>query len=100
MTGDGSFEVVAGGLSAEDLALLEVCAGYPAPKFAGAWVRGECARRGIAFHQTWLGRLVRHGLLIKEDDARGGHRRYYRIGDRERVERVLTEAGGVGASGC
>jgi hypothetical protein len=46
---------------------------------AGSWIKFECDRRGIPFHQTKLGTLVRMGYLEKGDSSRRGNRRYYRV---------------------
>jgi hypothetical protein len=92
MTGHDCSESVTVHLADDDLAVLRVCVAYRGAKFAGAWIKRECERLGVPFHQARLGRLARLGLLAKEDDARGGHRRYYRIGDCVLVERILSES--------
>src|SRR5262249_32452189 len=80
-------------LEGNDVELLRVCVEYPAPEFAGSWIKKECDARGVPFHQARLGRLVREGLLLKGDESRGGRRRYYMIADVERARRILSSAG-------
>ena len=61
-------------------------------EFAGTWVLSELAK-GTG-HPEWrpgLRLLSSLGLLEKTDTARGGRRAYYRMPDREAVERALEE---------
>jgi hypothetical protein len=71
-------------------------------EFAGAAVVAELGRRGTARWIPNLRILVSHGLLEKSGPStRGGRRAYYRIPDREGVERALESlddlAGGTKA---
>lgn len=57
-------------------------------EFAGAWVRRRLGR--------WfpsLRTLAQYGILEKVDISRGGRRAYYRMPDREGVEKALRELG-------
>jgi hypothetical protein len=87
-------ETVAPRLDDTHLSLLRVCLDYPHKdnkgSFAGEWIKNECERRGVPFHQAWLTKLVNEGLLVKDDLTRGGKRRYYRITDAELARRVLS----------
>jgi hypothetical protein len=53
---------------------------------AGRWIKNECERRRIPFHQAKLGRLVRMGYLEKRYASRGGSRRYYRVMNAEPIK--------------
>lgn len=82
------------------LRLLEVCLNYPkgeSGSFCGEWIMHACQDQGIPFHQAWLTKLANVGLLVKEDTSRGGHRRYYHLGDGELAKEVLSLAGGLPA---
>ena len=57
-------------------------------EFAGAWVR---RRLGRWFPSLRI--LGRYGILEKVDVSRGGRRAYYRMPDREGVEKALRELG-------
>ena len=57
-----------------------------------SWVTGPYEDRfGTKFHQSRLGRLATLGFLEPEDTAKGGHRRYYKIADPDRVKYLLKE---------
>lgn len=63
-----------------DLQVLRVCQDWSrknptAEMFAGSWIKSECERQRVPFHQAQLSKLVRAGLLVKEDSSRGGNRR-------------------------
>jgi hypothetical protein len=66
-----------------DLRVLEICRAFSqrisCERFAGAWIKGECDRQGVPFHQSQLSKLVRAGHLEKDYSSRGGSRRYYRF---------------------
>lgn len=87
-------ETVAARLDETHLALLHVCMEFPHKdkigSFAGEWIKNECERRNVPFHQAWLTKLVNKGLLAKDDLTRGGKRRYYRIADDELARQVLS----------
>lgn len=58
------------------------------------WVRGPYEDRfGTRFHQSKLQRLAKLGFLEKDDTARGGSRRYYRIVEPEQVGELLRKWG-------
>lgn len=61
-------------------------------QFAGRWVLQELAEvTGQPQWQPGLRRLVSYGLLEKVGEStRGGRRAYYRMPDREGVERALA----------
>jgi hypothetical protein len=64
------------------LAILRVCQEMKEKgiePLAGKWIRWECERRGISFHSSRLGKLVRMGCLEKGKTSRRGNRRYYRV---------------------
>ena len=85
-------------LTPAHLRLLEVCLNYPkgeSGSFCGEWIMHACMDQGIPFHQAWLTRLANVGLLVKEDTSRGGHRRYYHLGDPGLVQQVLDKGGVV-----
>jgi hypothetical protein len=59
--------------------------------FAGSWVLRELSR--LTGRPSWrpgLRRLSAFGLIEKTGITRGGRRAYYRMPDREEVERALT----------
>ena len=59
-------------------------------EFAGAWVVDELGRRGSPRWIPNLRILVSYGLLEKSGPStRGGRRAYYRMPDREGVEKAL-----------
>ena len=63
-------------------------------EFAGSWVLQEAARMtGQPEWRPGLRLLSSWGLLEKTDVARGGRRAYYRMLDREGIERALEEIG-------
>src|SRR2546423_11591836 len=65
-------------------------------EFPGAAVVAEVGRRGTPRWIPNLRILVSHGLLEKSGPStRGGRRAYYRIPDREGVEKALRRLGGV-----
>jgi hypothetical protein len=75
------------------LRLLRVCLEFPKDgydTFCGEWIRNQCERQGIAFHQGWLRRLANLDLLERLDSSRGGSRRYYRIKDAALIREVLA----------
>jgi hypothetical protein len=83
-------------LAPAHLRVLEVCLNYPkgeSGSFCGEWIMHACEDHGIPFHQAWLTKLANLGLLVKEDTSRGGHRRYYHLGDEELAKAVLGMAG-------
>jgi hypothetical protein len=57
-------------------------------EFAGAWVR-----RRLGHWFPSLRTLARYGILEKVDTSRGGKRAYYRMPDREGVEKAMQELG-------
>src|SRR6266571_4030513 len=60
-------------------------------EFAGAWVVDELARRGSRRWIPNLRILVSYGLLEKSGPStRGGRRAYYRMPDRQGVEKALA----------
>lgn len=60
--------------------------------FAGSWVLREMEQQtGERAWRPGLRRLSAYGLIKKTDSARGGRRAYYRMPDREGVERALEE---------
>jgi hypothetical protein len=63
--------------------------------FAGRWVLQEYAdQTGQSVWVPGLRRLVAYGLLEKVGEStRGGRRAYYRMPDREAIERTLVELG-------
>lgn len=65
-------------------------------RFAGAWVLDELGQQtGMRQWRPGLRRLVAYGLLEKAGEStRGGSRAYYRMPDREGVERALAKVGG------
>jgi len=55
------------------------------------WVLGTYENRfGTEFHQSGLRRLTKLGFLKQDDTSRGGHRRYYKIVDPDRVAGLLS----------
>lgn len=61
-------------------------------EFAGASVLGELAARGGPSWINNLRLLTTYGLIEKSGDStRGGRRAYYRMPDREGVERALEQ---------
>jgi hypothetical protein len=62
-------------------------------QFAGRWVLQELERQTRTRQwQPGLRRLVAYGLLEKVGEStRGGRRAYYRMPDRQGVERALEE---------
>jgi hypothetical protein len=63
-------------------------------EFADNWVLKEVARStGRPAWRPGLRLLSSFGLIEKTDTARGGRRAYYRMPDRESVERALDEVG-------
>lgn len=61
-------------------------------EFAGALVLGELAARGGPSWINNLRLLTTYGLIEKSGDStRGGRRAYYRMPDREGVERALEK---------
>lgn len=48
-------------------------------------------RFGTKFHQSGLRRLTKLRFLKKDDTSRGGHRRYYKIVDPNRVRDLLRK---------
>lgn len=48
-------------------------------------------RFGVRFHQYKLRRLTELGFLKEDDTSRGGHRRYYKILDPNRVADLLVK---------
>jgi hypothetical protein len=62
-------------------------------EFAGTWVLNElAAQTGVRQWRPGLRLLVTHGLLEKVGEStRSGRRAYYRMPDREGVERALHE---------
>jgi hypothetical protein len=67
----------------------------PEGQFAGRWVLQEYASTtGESAWAPGLRRLVAYGLLEKVGEStRGGKRAYYRMPDREEVEKALAELG-------
>ncbi len=65
-------------------------------QFAGSWVLSElAAQTGKPEWRPGLRLLVAYGLLEKAGEStRGGRRAYYRMPDREDVERALDDVGG------
>ena len=56
------------------------------------WVLGLYEDRfGTKFHQSGLRRLTKLRFLKKDDTSRGGHRRYYKIVDPNRVRDLLRK---------
>lgn len=54
------------------------------------WVLGPYKNRfGKRFHNLKLHRLSELGFLEKEETARTGHRRYYRLADPEKISNLL-----------
>jgi hypothetical protein len=93
-----SIPVILESLTDDHLRLLEVCLNYPkgeSSSFCGEWIMHACEQQGVPFHQAWLRKLANVGLLAKEDTSRGGHRRYYHLGDVALVRQVLHRAGRV-----
>ena len=63
-------------------------------EFAGTWVLQEVAKgTGRPEWRPGLRLLSSFGLIEKTDTARGGRRAYYRMPDRDGVERALAEIG-------
>jgi hypothetical protein len=59
-------------------------------EFAGAWVFDEIARQGAEPGIPNLRPLASFGLIEKSGEStRGGNRAYYRMPDREAIERAL-----------
>ena len=58
-----------------------------------SWIVKRYEKRfGTRFHQSRLRRLAELGFLVPEDDpSRGGHRRYYKISDPNRVYELLRK---------
>lgn len=57
-----------------------------------SWVLGPYEDRfGTKFHQSGLRRLTKLRFLEKDDTSRGGHRRYYKIVDPDRVGDLLRK---------
>ena len=81
-------------LNENHLSVLRVCLDFPhkdkAGTFAGEWIKDECERRGLPFHQRWLTLLANHGFLEKDDLVRGGRRRYYRVANAESTESLVS----------
>ena len=48
-------------------------------------------RFATKFHQSRLRRLTKLGFLEQDDTSRGGHRRYYKITDPNRVDNLLRK---------
>jgi hypothetical protein len=62
--------------------------------FAGRWVLQEWATRtgGTTWRPGGLRPLAAEGLIVNAmQSTRGGHRAYYRMPDREEIERTLAE---------
>ena len=58
------------------------------------WVRRQYEGRFVmSFHQSRLTLLAKLGFLAKDDTARGGSRRYYKLVNPERTQELLTEWG-------
>jgi hypothetical protein len=56
------------------------------------WVLGPYENRfGTKFHQSGLRRLTKLGFLKQDHASRGGHRRYYKIVDPNRVADLLRK---------
>jgi len=63
-------------------------------RFAGSWVLSEMARETGEPWRPGLRVLVTFGLLQPDGPAtRGGRRRYYRMANRELIEKVLRRTG-------
>jgi len=62
-------------------------------EFAGSWVLQELGQQtGKPAWRPGLRRLVAYGLLEKSGEStRGGRRAYYRMPDRDGVQRALKE---------
>jgi hypothetical protein len=70
----------------------------PDGEFAGRWVLQEYATRtgrtGVDAWKPGLRRLAAYGLIQKSGEStRGGKRAYYRMQDREEIERTVAELG-------
>jgi hypothetical protein len=60
--------------------------------FAGAWVFNELLRRKQPCLISNLRPLVGYGLLVKSGEStRGGNRAYYKMPQREAIERALDQ---------
>lgn len=58
------------------------------------WVRKPYEDRfGVSFHPSRLARLAKLGFLAKDDTARGGSRRYYKLVDPVHTQERLAEWG-------
>ena len=57
-----------------------------------SWVEPKYMERfGKTFHQSVLGKLADLGYLERDDDSRGGHRRYYRLKDPQLARQHTTD---------
>lgn len=56
------------------------------------WILGPYKDRfGTTFHQSGLRRLTKLGFLKQDQTSRGGHRRYYKIADPDRLGELLRK---------
>ncbi len=56
------------------------------------WVVGRYSEKfGVKFHPSRLRHLTKLGFLKEDDTSRGGHRRYYKIINPNRVDELLRK---------